>query len=627
MKEVAGLDPGAVKILPGDVVVRVGANTIPCRNGPRVPLIPVVELIWPDGERDIQPRPPLRLVWSDKEGSSKPGRSKKYINLCFPDLPDPWVTYRVSEKDRLLFEGLKKKWGMWFLLTSEQSHPEAKSYTVFDDGQFWPGSIYEGLDEFVQVSARKFRANLRSAWREAMQFLKEKAPEHFASYGKKKSRGKIIESIPDVLEELGGALPWIPKKLDHWGKPTRTMHDLIVDRYLEFLKSFATGRKELEDEAVRREFNLLWAWLRRAKIFEISPDAYAELYKATDIYVTEEVCDTQYSDAEKGDPIPPKEERVTMLKRQVEACKHLGFPDHLPFDVCWFALGEPIALSSVQCEYRNIKPDIAASHLHLSYGFLVTDTGEVHEILTTTPKRNGTKSGVRVVTHRIRDDSTRRSDYMGWKEKDVEEHIEKARGWLTNLSFIPWVVLNLIQAVNDHQTTIVSPLRASPQTTSKFKKARTAFEQRKPTPQPFYTVYMKESLIHDVVRLPTGCDRLPPGHRYDRRGSYVHHIQRGPLPMDSKLEKRLLRHKGQDGSRWRIWKDRHMPSKWKKVLRKKRQPPKNRGEWVAILRFWRSDTICGPEDAPYIPSTRKATKGPLAEDRRARLKASNQDAA
>jgi hypothetical protein len=579
----------------GSVIVRVGADAMECPQGREAPLIPVIELSWPKGTRDMRPLPPLQLVWSDREASIKPGKSKKFVNLVIPGLDGPWVTYRVSERDRLLFEGLREQWGFWFLRTAEQGGKDAV-YAIWNDGSFWPGDLYNELGRMTTTgSARKVRGILRKSWKQTIGDLRERFPEHRVSKKEDKAQLDTLLRLPALLENLGGGpLPWDPRELDHWGKADKTEHEAIVSMYLTLAEAFRLGG--VKDDAQAGESRLMWQWMRRAKIFELTRNAAAYLHHELDVYVTEEVCQLEYHHPFEGKKVPPEEGRL-LLERQEKALQFLDFPEHIPFDVCWFSFGGyGIPLTDVKKFMRGLD----TKRQYSSLGYLIVETGEIHEIVASSQsKEQEGRPSFQIVSHLVSD-----------KHGDIHREGPGLPKWQYPKSLGPWVALKLIQAVNDHATTIVELRKVGGRTRGAFKKAKETMKQRKPEPQPFYTVWLRDKLIHDVVRLPSGMRRASPGHRYDRRGSWCRRVKRGQLPMDPELELKLER-RG-----YKIYKSKLLDDWAKNILREKGVTSRMPGEWMAIKEWWRSDTVCGPEDGKYIPSTRKGTKGVLSEDRR-----------
>lgn len=87
-------------------------------------------------------------------------------------------------------------------------------------------------------------------------------------------------------------------------------------------------------------------------------------------------------------------------------------------------------------------------------------------------------------------------------------------------------------------------------------------------------------------------------HRFDRRGHEVCFIRRGALPLSATLRRTLLLRgytiyseglpSEEDGAR----------------LARRGLAPKSTDEWLAVLTFWRKETIVGPPELPYVPAVR-----------------------
>ena len=602
----------------GGVAIRVGSDLMECRNGRRVPIFPVIQVVWAAGLKEAPPAGNIRVVWSDDEMSPKPGKSQKYMNIVTDHrfsnaLKVPkeqvWVSYRCPKPDREVFQMLQQKWGCWYLLISEEGEDidGAEALLVFNNGHIWPGSLLQVMNRLCQHSAEQLRQKFQEMFDEGVRSISQISPQMLPVPGVREELLATILRFPDVLEDLGGKLPWIDKELPHWGKPDKVMHDHIVSMYLEVIRALSSNDGTWQSTAKGKERHLMFDLMRRAKVFEVAPESLAELMRMAIIALDDEAggtltdLDSCVKSAKEGYTPPDLEDRVnSYMEATRKHAKSLSLPERMPFDVCWFGIGSgELILTDGQVEFRRI-PEGKKYHI---VGFLVTSDGEAHEILAFT--KPGTSAwGFQIVTYHV--------------NPETVENLNEApyyNGWLNVDSLMPWTIVALVDAVNEHQSTILELRRSTPRTSSKFKKAKKLLHQRKPVPPAFYTVHMRDSVIRDVVKEPRGCPRSSPGHRYDRRGTYAHRIKRGSLPMDEKMEKRLRRFRARDGSRYFIFKGGKMPRKWRKLLRRRHLPPVQPGEWIAILRSWRSETICGPEDAPYIPSTRKATKGALANEK------------
>jgi hypothetical protein len=585
------IDP-ETPIYEGEVIVRVGGDSLPCPKGPGQYIFPVVQLIWPSTEQSPNPKGNLTIRWQDKLDATKPSKSPnpKFIGLM-TDEGQQWVGYRVSDTDRALFEMLRKKWGMWFMRVRRQGDSEDFYITFFNDGGWHGGSVITRMDEYVQaVDARELQKMLLESWQDTVRMVMEKAP-HLLPKNEDDlhNRAIALSKIPALLEELGGGpLPWKLKELPHWGKPDNKSHDAIVQMYLLILKALRQNadNKKLS-EKFQHECAKMWDLLRGAKIFEIAPESYVELHMQVDRYVTEEIAQLPFYDPRDAKVDVPPGESELLYRRQTEALQVLPFPEKFPFDVCWFAISGGLAISDFQAETRQLAQSQGPYQLA---GILTDEVGEHHELLISRKaRRNGDiiEMNLHITTHRVEEEST----------------------WQHPFCLAPFVLHALVDGVNDHQTTIVAQRKLSLHSQGKIKKGLGDLGLKRPIPPPFYTVYLRDKVIKEVVKgWGGGKLRAKYAHRFDVRGHYCFKIYRGQMPMDAEMELHL------DKLRYDIFKTKPLDEATIDALQERGQPPRQENEWIAIKRFWKKSYVKGPENGPYVPSTRKATKGVLSID-------------
>lgn len=587
----AKVDPDETPIYEGDVIVRVGADSMPCPKGPAEMIYPVIQLVWPDTERYPNPKGDLTIRWQDKLDATKPSKSAtpKYIGLMTPE-GQQWVGYRVSDKDRVIFETLRKKWGMWFLRVRRQYEDKDHYWTFFNDGGFFFGSVMERMPEYVQeVDATELREMLIRSWQDTLNLVRKQNPELLPSQDQIHTRFAALTKIPSILEEVGGgSLPWIIKELAHWGKPSGKSHDEIVAFYLRILTALKRNSENKKiSEKFQHECLKMYGLLRQAKIFEVAPEAYVELHIQVDRYVTEEIAELTFHDPRDAKVEVPEEEGVLLYRRQMEAAQVLPFPEKFPFDVCWFAIAGGVALSDHQIQTRGLKGETG---MYLLAGVLAGEDGEHHELLLS----HGTN---------------RRGDYIDTNLHIVTHRVEEETSWQHQLCLAPFVLHALIDGVNDHQTTIVAQRKLSLHSQSTIRKGLGDLGLKRPIPPPFYTVYLRDKVIKEVVKgWGGGKLRAKYAHRFDVRGHFCFKIYRGQMPMDPEMELHL------DKLRYNIFKNKPLDEVTIEALRERGQPPRQDGEWIAIKKYWKNSYVKGPEDGPYVPSTRKATKGVIGID-------------
>lgn len=585
------VDPDETPIYEGDVIVRVGADSIPCPKGSEVQIYPVIQLVWPDTERFPNPKGMLTLRWQDRLDSTKPSKSAspKFIGLM-TDEGQQWVGYRVSEKDRVIFETLRKKWGMWFLRVRRQYEDKDHYWTFFNDGGFFFGSVMDKMPTYVQeVDAVELREMLVRSWQDTLNLIRKQSPALLPDQDTINRRFALITKIPSILEDVGGGpLPWVIKDLPHWGRPDNRGHDAVVKQYLMLLRALLQNANNKKvSEKFQHECAGMYNMLRQAKIFEITPEAYVELHMQVDRYVTEEIADLPFYDPRDGKVDVPAEESNLLYRRQIEALQALPFPEKFPFDVCWFAMTGLVALSNFQAETRRLDDK---SGPYVLAGILVSDDGEHHELL-------------------ISQKASRRGDVVEMNLHICTHRVAEEASWQHQFCLAPFVLHALIDGVNDHQTTIVAQRKLSMHSQGAIRKGLGDLGLKRPVPPPFYTVYLRDKVIKEVVKgWGGGKLRAKYAHRFDVRGHWCFKIYRGQMPMDAEMELHL------DKLRYNIFKNRPLDEVTIDALRERGQPPRGDNEWIAIKKYWKNSYVKGPENGPYIPSTRKATKGVIGID-------------
>jgi hypothetical protein len=588
---------------PGSVLVRVGSNGVPCPKGKKVALYPEIELVWPDSEENPTPRGALSIVWKRRETDTTPVKhlsDAKWISIIDSYTGEEWVQYRVSARERDEFERLRETWNMWVLTTSRNSDENTSVHGMFNNGAPFMGKTFSDMETVVLDNAADLLAKQRSIWIKGLENNNAKVPDHIRD-----ECLAIIDRIPAVMERLGGGpLPWIPRELPHWGRPDDDGHEYIVHNYINLLATLSsdedlnrprgTGWETDDSKSRKLEMEYCVSMLRRAKIFEISKESYNEIHEEVDRYCTEDIAQLTFHPASEGPVSIPNEEKLLLFKRQTEACSRLPFPNRMPFDHCWFAVSSPVGLTNPQMESRGMKP---TRDPHVLVGMLATSSGEMHEFFRVS--RDGNSSLIRIITHRVSPEMS-----QPWMEK-VRTDDAPTTDWMYDFSLAPFILHKLVDLINSHQTIIVSQRSLSRRMKNKLGKELRTTGNRKPLPPPFYTVYLKDSVIREIIRTTsTGLQRAALSHRFDVRGHWASRIFRGPLPMSPEFELDL------ENRKYKIFKTTK-PDQWViDIMRDKGIPMRAYGEWIAIKRWWRKSYVKGPDDGQYIPSTRKPTMSP-----------------
>lgn len=335
-------------------------------------------------------------------------------------------------------------------------------------------------------------------------------------------------------------------------------------------------------EKFQSECGKMYSILRQAKIFEIAPEAYVELHIEVDRYVTEEVAELPFHDPRDAKVDVPEEEGLLLYRRQMEAAQVLPFPDKFPFDVCWFAVAGGVALSDHQIATRGLKGETG---MYLLAGILAGEDGEHHELLLS----HGTN---------------RRGDYIDTNLHIVTHRVEEESSWQHRLCLAPFVLHALINGVNDHQTTIVAQRKLSLHSQSTIRKGLGDLGLKRPIPPPFYTVYLRDKVIKEVVKgWGGGKLRAKYVHRFDVRGHWCFKIYRGQMPMDAEMELYL------DKLRYNIFKNKPLDEVTIDALRERGQPQRADNEWIAIKKYWKNSYVKGPRGWPVRPVDAQSHQG------------------
>jgi len=374
--------------------------------------------------------------------------------------------------------------------------------------------------------------------------------------------------------------------------PEQKIHRDVLTRYFAVRSVVAQqALAKPDDTELQSESRLLHA----AHIFEFPAELLAILHIEADRYVTDVVCEGRYGGFNKPEPGFDSRSYFVDIER---AAARLELPEHLPFDPMYLGWGNGIGLSNVNRTLYGLDDRKAYPGLDKYDDLGVVGHLISHERVTEiVGRRDGSSEspGYFMFTHKRRGGMFRHPQFP-----DVEP-----TPWLSGYSLVPWVVLTIIQAINAHDTLIVGRPRGlgDRMLAKKLKKAGVIIGGQTVPPM-FYSVPIRQTTLQETINALPG----PPiehSHRWDRRGNFAHRIQRGKLPLDEKTRAKLEKPR-KDGARYRIYTAANPPpADITAVLLRRKQPLPALGEWVAVLRSWRPETICGPDDKPYVPSTRR----------------------
>lgn len=341
---------------------------------------------------------------------------------------------------------------------------------------------------------------------------------------------------------------------------TREVHEAIVANYLRICQSVRSAASGGELEAQR-----VWPYLRDTVIFELPSVAYTLLQDG----FAASCADLARVKAPTGQRTPKQNRRIVEVIHEGGAA---SLPDNLPFQSCFFAYGGGVKDS-------HYAPEEATTTVQqLLYGHLVTAAGWV-------------------VNFRRDDDG--RAVFSFDRDPTVDGHWTPDR--LHTLA--PWIINALIEYVNEHKTLIEQGKNGFGYQ-ALLKKAAKRLNMKVPIPPPFYVVYMKDTVVQEHVRRRASVLKrhIDWQHRWRVRGHGCIRLFRGLLPLDPEFEEVLKQRK------YKIFKETPPDGEIAVELAKRGVSNKRGDEWLAVLQYWREDSIKGPSDKPLVESVRRSTK-------------------
>jgi hypothetical protein len=170
------------------------------------------------------------------------------------------------------------------------------------------------------------------------------------------------------------------------------------------------------------------------------------------------------------------------------------------------------------------------------------------------------------------------------------------------------IVPHIVQWLNDHKTVLETKhgKQAHRRIVQSFRKKNTI--RGRVMPPPYYTVVMRDQVIQEVTRkVKKEADfRILQAYQYDVRAHDRIRVRRGPLPLGEDTRAWLEKPRVASKKKYHIFETMEPTGSlasalWKRGVRRKRPD-----EWMAVLVTRVADHTRGPDDAPYIPSTRRS---------------------
>lgn len=363
--------------------------------------------------------------------------------------------------------------------------------------------------------------------------------------------------------------------------------------------------------------SFIYAEMRNARVFDLSPRAFATLYHTADVYTVEKIGNAKWVPQGEHDGIA-EGEHMTVRDKIVSAGRHLPIPGPLPFPQVYFAFGGGVNLLPQQVFWHMAgneadEEELKKVGIQLGMipgelpgdtdfreatwkllGFLVTELGMVVGFFEATNHTTFQK-GIVVQTYRFPDPSTK------FQVKTTDSDFAKmVREWYKVYSLTPWVVTSLVAVVNAHRTFIEQDLRKSLSYRMSYERhAKKRYELRKAIPPPFYEVQLQDQLIRHASRKSLRASfHWHLAHRFDVRGHERIKVVRGSLPLDPQVQHTLEKRK------YVIFTLDEPDVETYRLLMQRGLVHKRPGEWLAVKRCWVKPFVKGPEDAPYVPSVR-----------------------
>jgi hypothetical protein len=384
----------------------------------------------------------------------------------------------------------------------------------------------------------------------------------------------------------------------------RKHHDSVLRTYLAIMRSLfdQTRRKSMKlgehVELVSSESAAsLWAQMKEARIFVVHPEQYGAFYRSADLYTTEVIAGLKWispeEDFEQHKRYLPEEADI-LLRATEDAARSIPFPpaEKWPFPTMFIGFGSQLGLSPLQLHTRLSAETV--SYANVNYGHLLG--------ILLFQDAHGEPWAIEIIgaTH----------DYEKANDPTEVERVETLvwataynplDGWKHPFDLNPWVINSLMAHLMGFQTFIEESF-ISPTARWERKKFERQTKVKLPVPKPYYTIKLQSKLIEDRTRklLPKLGRTYEYNHRWEVRGHERVRFQRGELPIDPKLRRKLVK-RG-----YRVYDIEEPVAEDVARMIRRGLPPKRPGEWLALKVSQVKPYTKGPEGTPLVPSMRVA---------------------
>jgi len=432
---------------------------------------------------------------------------------------------------------------------------------------------------------------------------------------------KAIDRNPHLKPTARGtALITTQWPIPEIGVSRERVHKVIIDFYLTMIKECLRveefdilGNQGMTIREEKEALSYLYEALHNSRIFEFTARDYHTLFHTADVYTTEHVYGERWEPAtreqEESGHVPLTDEEYKEFTEDspkfTEAVKAMPMPTPLPFPNTYIAWGGGARLSPAKFTIQTrklLEPDVGG----WAMAMLLTERGYVYSFMVYARVISG-DALVKHLRSLPTDKLARLGEAVGnndvdeiWTDPTFRVGIERTpqRGWIVPTSMASWMANLAIDAINQCDRLVAErPLLS---TKMRLRDVYREIRKAAPPPPPYYKILLKpETFDARVNALFTRQRHVEWSHQWDVRAHDLIKIMRGTLPIEPKLYHKLLKRK------YDLFDALHpVSAECMAAMMKRNLPPMQPGEWLAYHKGRVKSYVKGPEDKPYIPSSR-----------------------
>jgi hypothetical protein len=343
------------------------------------------------------------------------------------------------------------------------------------------------------------------------------------------------------------------------------------------------GPEEKEKEEV---WSFLWARMREARIFIIPSTAYNDALNAAASQVLQVAFGVKEDLSSFGALVDDPDTNKDLVDIICEMSERVDPPDQKewPFPTLWLSFDQPVTMSgaavntTISATVRELIGQQNLTGVRI-VGFLLTHNHQREPYITMVCSVEDIEKGV---------------GHLLWPTVYKPD-----QGWMHPSDLSPWVSHHLIRFLNSFG----SYEEELPSLNARFahKTESKKLKVQLPVPKPYYIVTLKKEITPRSDKRPEkGYKSWELSFRFDVRGHYRVLYERFNHTLSEKERKRLI------DRNYRIYKYGTVKPYDKKRLEKRGVALPRPGETLVVQVIWVKHHVRGPEDAPYIPSIRRA---------------------